>query len=100
VTFDDTATAADWLRGHGFSVLLADAAENATPYRDVDWTGRVALVVGNERYGVSDAWRRPGYPAVAVPMLGRGDSLNAAVAAGVLLYEARANQGAPPAPRR
>jgi TrmH family RNA methyltransferase len=100
VAFDDTATAADWLQGHGFSVLLADAAENAAPYRDVDWTGRVALVVGNERYGVSDAWRRPGYPAVAVPMLGRGDSLNAAVAAGVLLYEARANQGAPPAPRR
>lgn len=95
VTFDDTAAAADWLHGHGFSVLLADVAEEAASYRDVDWTGRVALVLGNERYGVSSAWRRLGHPAVAVPMLGRGDSLNAAVAAGVLLYEARAGQGAP-----
>jgi len=96
--FDDTTAAADWLMGHGFSVLIADAAENAAPYRDVDWTGRVAIVLGNERYGVSDAWRRLGHPTVAIPMLGRGDSLNAAVAAGVLLFEARAGQGTPPAP--
>jgi TrmH family RNA methyltransferase len=96
VGFDDTAAAAAWLRAGGFSVLVADTAVDAVGYRDADWTGRVALVLGNERYGVSAAWRAAGQAqAVAVPMLGRGDSLNAAVAASVLLYEARAHQGAP-----
>jgi len=100
LAFDDTTSAAGWLRWHDFSVLLADAVEGATPYRDVDWSGRVALVLGNERYGVSPAWRGFGHPAVAVPMLGRGDSLNAGVAAGVLLFAARAGQGVPPASAR
>lgn len=99
IAFDDTGAAAAWLDGHGFSVLLADATKDALPYRSVGWSGRVALVLGNERYGVSSAWRRLGHPSVAVPMLGRGDSLNAAVAAGVLLFEARASLGVPGASR-
>jgi TrmH family RNA methyltransferase len=96
VVFDDTDAAAGWLREHDFTVLLADPAGDAVGYRDADWTGRIALVLGNERYGVSAAWRERESRAVAVPMLGRGDSLNAAVAASVLLFEARARQGAPP----
>jgi TrmH family RNA methyltransferase len=98
VVFADTDAAAGWLRGHDFTVLLADTADDAVGYHDADWTGRVALVLGNERYGVSAAWRARESRAVAVPMLGRGDSLNAAVAASVLLFEARARQGAPPDP--
>jgi tRNA G18 (ribose-2'-O)-methylase SpoU len=98
VVFDDTDAAAGWLHEHEFSVLLADAVEDAVGYRDADWTGRVALVLGNERYGVSPTWRARGSRSVAVPMLGRGDSLNAAVAASVLLFEARARQGAPRTP--
>jgi TrmH family RNA methyltransferase len=95
VVFDDTDAAAGWLRERHFTVLLADAVDNAVDYRDADWAGRVALVLGNERYGVSPAWRARESRSVAVPMLGRGDSLNAAVAASVLLFEARARQGAP-----
>ena len=76
-------------------MVLADPAGDAVGYRDADWTGRIALVLGNERYGISAAWRAQESRAVAVPMLGRGDSLNAAVAASVLLFEARATQGAP-----
>ena len=94
VVFDDTDAAAAWLAERGFSVLLADTGADAVAYRDADWSGRIALVLGNERYGVSPAWRASGARAVAVPMLGRGDSLNAAVAASVLLFEARARQGA------
>ena len=95
VEFAATAEAAGWLQDQGFRVLLADTAADAVPYREADWSGRVALVLGNERYGVSSAWREHGFRAVAVPMLGRADSLNAAVAASVLMFEARARQGAP-----
>jgi len=97
VGFDDTGAAAEWLEQQGFTVHLADTAGDAVDYRTADWSGRTALVLGNERYGVSPAWRARGSRSVVVPMLGRGDSLNAAVAASVLLFEARARQGAPPA---
>ncbi len=92
----DTDAAAAWLQDAGFRVLLADTATDAVPYREADWSGRVALVLGNERYGVSAAWRARARGTVEVPMLGRADSLNAAVAASVLLFEARAQQGLPP----
>jgi len=95
VEFAATDEAVGWLRNAHFQVLLADTAAGAVPYREADWSGRVALVLGNERYGVSAAWRKHGFGAVAVPMLGRADSLNAAVAASVLLFEARARQGEP-----
>jgi TrmH family RNA methyltransferase len=58
----------------------------------VDYSGRVALVVGSERYGISPGWYEHGFERVAVPMLGTADSLNVSVSASVLLYEARARQ--------
>ena len=74
-----------------FRVLLADT-DDARHYRRADYSGRVALVVGSERYGISPAWYEHGFERVAVPMLGSGDSLNVSVSASVLLYEARARQ--------
>lgn len=98
VQMPDTESAADWLREQRFQVLLAQAPEDARSgvaamgYRDVDWMGRTALVVGNERYGISAAWQGHDFDQVTLPMLGRVNSLNVAVAASVLLYEARARQ--------
>ena len=57
----------------------------------VDRIGRVAgglaLVVGNEGRGVRADWRRGEHRAVSVPMCPGAESLNAAVAAGILLFE-------------
>lgn len=91
VEFEDTGEAIGWLAGNGFRVLLADT-DDALPYRRVDYRGRVALVVGSERYGISPPWYEHGFDRVAVPMLGTADSLNVSVSASVLLYEARARQ--------
>jgi len=49
--------------------------------------GDVALVIGNEGQGVRDAWRAIEHRAVTVPMRAGAESLNAAVAAGILLFE-------------
>jgi TrmH family RNA methyltransferase len=91
IEFDEVGDAVGWLRRNGFAVYLADTDE-AKPYRSVDFRGRVAFVVGSERYGVSKGWYEPDFTRVAVPMLGRADSLNVSVSASILLYEARAQQ--------
>ena len=91
VEFAAAGEAVGWLRARGFRVLLADTDE-AVHYRRADYSGRVALVVGSERYGISTDWYDHGFDRVAVPMLGAADSLNVSVSASVLLYEARARQ--------
>lgn len=60
------------------------------PYRSIDYPARTALVVDNERYGVSRPWYGYGFTEVTVPMLGAADSLNVSVCASILLYEVRA----------
>ena len=57
------------------------------PIWDVDLSGRVAIAVGAEAAGVSQALVRGSTPA-AIPMAGAADSLNVSVAAAVALYEA------------
>ncbi|MFL6129971.1 MAG: TrmH family RNA methyltransferase [Mycobacteriales bacterium] len=91
VEFGQPDEAVRWLRSASFRVLLADT-DDAVHYRQADYRGRVALVVGNERYGISKPWYGHGFERVAVPMLGSADSLNVSVSASVLLYEARARQ--------
>ena len=89
VEFDEVTDAIAWLGRHGFTVYLADT-EGSENYRSGDYGGRTALVVGSERYGISPPWHAGGFRRVGIPMLGSADSLNVAVSAAVLLYEARA----------
>jgi TrmH family RNA methyltransferase len=89
--FDDIARAAEWLRSHGFRVHLADPAATGS-YRDGAYDGPTAFVVGSEGSGLSKAWHEQGCEAVSIPMLGQADSLNVALSAGILLFEARARK--------
>ncbi len=89
--FDDTEDAIEWLDRNRFTVYIADT-DDSVNYRKCDYQGRTALVVGSERYGVSQPWYEAGYRRVGIPMLGSADSLNVAVSASVLLYEARAQK--------
>ncbi len=76
-----------WLRERGVRIVVA-MPEATRPYHDGDYSGAVAVVVGNERYGVGEGWRRAADDAVAIPLPGPADSLNVAVAAAVVLFEA------------
>lgn len=91
VDFAEPAAAIAWLGALGCTVYLADTDDSAS-YRSVDYGGRTAIVVGSERFGIAPEWYRHGFERVRVPMLGHGDSLNVAVSASVLLYEARARK--------
>jgi TrmH family RNA methyltransferase len=79
-----TATALDWLEAQGFAIWAADAG--GEPALSLDRPSRVALVAGNEGAGISDAVTQRTGRHVAVPIRGRADSLNVAVATGILLY--------------
>ena len=60
----------------------------AKPYTEVALDGDVALVIGAEGEGITQLVKRECDGLVEIPVLGRVQSLNASVAAGVLLYEA------------
>ncbi|WP_020392471.1 TrmH family RNA methyltransferase [Kribbella catacumbae] len=90
--FDDIASAAEWLRRHDFEVHLADPGATGS-YRVPEYRGGpTAFVVGSEGKGLDRRWHEQGFGAVSIPMLGRADSLNVALSAGILLFEARARK--------
>ena len=71
----------------GLAVWLADA-HGGTPYDRVDWTAPSALIVGGETTGLSREAESLGRGRVAIPMARDVESLNAAMAATILLFEA------------
>jgi len=75
------------LKERGIAVLGTDA-QAGTAYDEVDMTASVALVLGNEAWGVPDEVRSLMDGFVAVPMPGPMESLNVAIAASLLLFEA------------
>ena len=82
-----TAEASAWLGARGIRIVAA------TPQAEVNYTaadlrGPVALAVGAEDVGLSEAWLEGADVAVRIPMQGRVNSLNVATAAALLLYEA------------
>lgn len=77
----------EFLRSLGFKTLAATPHAEALHY-EVDLTGRVALVVGNEQFGLTDTWMNEADLKVRIPMLGRADSLNVSAATTILLFEA------------
>jgi len=76
------------LRAEDWRLVVADATPDACDFRDVDYTGKVAIVVGAELIGVSAAVQAQADDRVAIPMQGLGTSVNVSVATGVILFEA------------
>lgn len=82
-----TAEAVPWLRAGGVSVV-ATSPEADRMYWQAELGGAVAVVVGSEQYGLSKPWLDAADQVVRIPMAGAADSLNAAVAAALTLFEA------------
>jgi RNA methyltransferase, TrmH family len=86
----DSADARAALRQHRialFAAMPAASTPGVRPLASTDLTGRCALIIGGEARGVSTEWREAS-TGVSIPTVGV-ESLNASVAAGILLYEAR-----------
>jgi tRNA (guanosine-2'-O-)-methyltransferase len=83
-----TGAALAALRADGWRLVAAHAGPQARDYRDVDYTAKVAIMVGAELVGVSDEALAAADAQVEIPMHGLGTSLNVSVAVGALLLEA------------
>jgi TrmH family RNA methyltransferase len=81
---DETAV---WLKRRGVR-LFATTPSADLPYWDVHYSGGCAIAIGSEQYGLSDTLLSAADEQIRIPMRGEVDSLNAAMAAGVVLYEA------------
>jgi TrmH family RNA methyltransferase len=87
----DRPQAAEFLRERGYTIYVGKA-DSAVRYCDIGYAQRTAIVVGHEKYGPDGIWFEGPHIAVGIPMRGRIDSLNVAVAGGMLLYEAVKNR--------
>ena len=76
-----------WCRERGFRILAAIPAEGIPCHR-FDLRGKIALVLGNEGDGVSQEWIQAANARLTVPLTSPVQSLNVALAAAILLYEA------------
>ena len=83
----ETDAALGLCREQGLRVIASDL-ESAVEYTAADMTGDIALVIGNEGSGISGEIREAADVKVKIPMEGNIESLNAAAAAAVLMYEA------------
>ena len=87
-----------WLRERQIPIVAA-RVDATQPYWSADLRSSVAIALGSETHGLSDAWSGEGVSAVRLPMSGIADSLNVATTAAVLLYEATRQREADPATR-
>jgi TrmH family RNA methyltransferase len=79
-----------WLRT-GSGQLVAASLREAVPYRGAPYASPCFVMVGNESQGLPEVYEAACDLRVTMPMRGRADSLNAAVAAAVLAYEVLAS---------
>ncbi len=68
--------------------LCASHLEGSVSIYDADLSGDIAFVTGSEADGIGDGARRSADMLVRIPMDGRAESLNAAVATGIMIFEA------------
>ena len=91
VEFESVEECKAWLKKKNFKIYLTDTRAKKTYFED-DYEGRVALIVGSERYGITKPWYDGDYEMIMIPMLGQCDSLNVAIATTIIAYEASLKQ--------
>ncbi|MFQ5769572.1 MAG: TrmH family RNA methyltransferase, partial [bacterium] len=70
----------------GYALFVADLEGNII-YSEADFSNKCVLILGNEIAGVSNEIKNLATTTLKIPKKGQGDSLNVAVAAGIILAE-------------
>ncbi|MGY6648426.1 TrmH family RNA methyltransferase [Wenyingzhuangia sp. IMCC45574] len=78
-----------YLQKQKIDTYAAALKEDSEYYHEQDFTKATAIVVGTEAVGLSEDWLEQANKKIIIPMLGKIDSMNVSVAAGVLMYEAK-----------
>ena len=85
---DDLVGTAVNLQNNGYTVYAAALDDNAANLRDITFTDKTCFTVGNEGHGLPDEYIRICDGTVIIPMTEGSESLNAAIAASILMWEA------------
>ena len=83
-SYNDTLS---FLLENNYDIYLGEP-ELGLDYQSYDYKGKIAFVVGNERFGINSDWYNHKNKKVFIPMEGSQNSLNVGVAASILAYEA------------
>ncbi|MEN9855046.1 MAG: hypothetical protein RL186_835 [Pseudomonadota bacterium] len=75
-----------WRQQHGFK-MAGTSLKGSTTHTDTPFGDKIVLLMGNEQAGLPDEWAAACDMLVRLPMAGRADSLNLAVATAVTSYE-------------
>ena len=78
----------NFLQKEGYTIYLGEP-DLGKSYKELNYQGKIAIVVGSERYGINPDWYNHNHEKVFIPMYGKMTSLNVGVAASILLYEAK-----------
>lgn len=77
-----------WLEKNNYKCIVTDLQATKS-YREADYSGKVAIISGNEHTGISDSWRHlKNSHSIIIPMLGSCESLNVGFASTLVAYEA------------
>lgn len=86
--------AIDNVKQQGMQLLVTHLSDAAVDFRDIDYTQPTAILLGQEKHGVSEHALAAADHHVMIPMVGMVQSLNVSVAASVMLYEAQRQRAA------
>ncbi|GLS84969.1 tRNA (guanosine(18)-2'-O)-methyltransferase TrmH [Paraferrimonas haliotis] len=88
-THTTTTSAIENLRGQGMQILATNLSDSAVDFREIDYTKPTAILMGNEKDGISDEALALADQDIIIPMEGMVQSLNVSVATALILYEAQ-----------
>ncbi len=88
IVTDTIEEACSAVKEKGIKVVTTDVSAEAIAYTQADLTGGMALVIGNEARGSSDYAKTAADQLITINMPGKAESLNVAMATGIILFEA------------
>jgi tRNA (guanosine-2'-O-)-methyltransferase len=89
IVYQDVSEPLSKLKSDNYQIVAADTSGNTVDYRQVDFTKPTALLLGAEKYGISEGAGAFIDQRITVPMLGMVESFNVSVACAIILAEAR-----------
>lgn len=84
MTYEEAQT---YLESQRYTIYLGEP-KLGQDYQSYTYKGKIAIVVGNERFGIHEEWYSHPHQKVFIPMQGNNNSLNVGVATSILVYEA------------
>ena len=76
------------MREEGYKIYASHIAEDSKNLYDLDFTGKIALILGNEHRGISEEAAKLADERFVISMYGMVQSLNVSVSAAITIYEA------------